>query len=114
MNVAEFLLARIQEDETTARKVGDIIAGAIEASGPFAPARVLTDLETKRRIIDAWQVAKRRWLSDDAPAEAAVAADTLDGILLLLAQPYADHPDYDFQHDPYGTVQTVVCISVDE
>lgn len=56
------------------------------------PARVLADVESKRRVValhDAWdtedsgQMAPAYW---EAPVEA---------ILCALAQPYADHPDFD-------------------
>ncbi|MFE4691250.1 DUF6221 family protein [Streptomyces sp. NPDC056749] len=48
------------------------------------PARTLADVEAKRRLID-WVL---RWPMRPAPPS------SVNGVLELLALPYADHPDY--------------------
>lgn len=53
------------------------------------PARVLTDVEAKRRII-ARMTMLRRLRPGDLAAEVCA-----DGTLCALALPYADHPDCD-------------------
>lgn len=117
VNLTEFLLARIAEDEAVAR-------GAIEGhparsaswwddqddeDGPmpslgidgscslqqalhiarFDPARVLAECEAKRRIVE--------WHSETHECEDGVAwmPQHIFRTLVVLAQPYADHPDFD-------------------
>lgn len=86
MNLVEFLLARIEEDETEARVVSPTIRGYVSyADGRDARrvARVLAECDAKRRIIDWHDLAERQY----GPRTAA-------GILEILALPYAEHPDY--------------------
>ena len=73
MDVVDFLRARLDEDEAVARK---------------APARVLREVEAKRRIIQEHvdQVEM------DDPCVPIVAGERP---LRHLAAVYADHPDYD-------------------
>lgn len=54
------------------------------------PARVLAEVEAKRRII-----TEAEWLAENAPASPVVADYCAPVLLRLLAPPYADHPDYD-------------------
>lgn len=111
LTITEFLLARVSEDEAVAREAtagpwtayGDGVLLGTSANpevcrgvkswnmahlSTFDPARVLAECEAKRRIIllldttnspgidvGAWTIAKM--------------------ILHPLAQPYADHPDFD-------------------
>jgi hypothetical protein len=54
----------------------------------FDPARVLADVEAKRRIIERWEHATRD--PDDFEEQWG-----LEWAMRALAQPYADHPDFD-------------------
>ena len=52
------------------------------------PARVLAEVEAKRRIITSYQL-----FATDPVQSGTYVSGLLDAILLLV-QPYADHPDY--------------------
>jgi hypothetical protein len=97
MSLAEFLLARIAEDEdrigdsaapprtwsetfidSEAAKLGRPIPAASPVVKPLAQARV--ECDAKRRLVE--------W------AAAASAPEYQGYVLPLLALPYADHPDY--------------------
>ncbi len=103
MTLTEFLLARIAEDEETARQPDLMWPSswtakfhhyeALRETKPrdyamgryctqFDPARVLAECEAKRRIVALAESVT------DMHAE----WETLE---MLLALPYADHPDYD-------------------
>ncbi|RPE34931.1 DUF6221 family protein [Kitasatospora cineracea] len=58
------------------------------------PARVLAEVDAKRRIIAQYERARegRRTHPDDLASAGAVLA--LYGAVKLLALPYAEHPDY--------------------
>ena len=116
--LAEFLLARIAEDEAVAR---DEIARQEKWPAPagaayavtmvdiITPARVLAECDAKRRIVE---LHGRR--DDDTCAECGDGEpDTGPGdrgwfeaahwpclTLQLLALPYADHPDFQEQWKP--------------
>lgn len=85
--LADFLLARITEDEWGIRQVEkreqDMTRVDLWFGYPLV-GRVLAECEAKRRIV-AWelQVAERAHLQPEQRV-----------ILQLLALPYADHPDY--------------------
>ena len=104
-DLAEFLLARIQEDEAAAKDAGANVwteqsSGVLDTGewpdGVHAlgdsrvtrfiaehdPVRVLAECDTKRRIIKTLS-----W--DDDPWRGA-----RDYLLMLLALPYADHDAY--------------------
>lgn len=119
MDLVEFLTARLDEDEHAARAatpgpwaVDDesyaeavraedvaVVAGGRwggEASvfestadalhiARHDPARVLAEVDAKRQLL-AWVL---RWPMRPHPPS------SVDGVLELLALPYADHPDYD-------------------
>lgn len=95
MELTEFLLARIAEDEAVARRAAD----EFDINDPFpaahvtyAPARVLAECEAKRRIVeimlDQIDLGRRagRWLNWEDMAMQTLRA---------LALPYRDHPDFD-------------------
>lgn len=115
MNLADFLLARIAEDEELARDTaaehynGDHGGtGCCGQSRQFlsahAPARVLAECEAKRRIVELHAVStKREWVNPiDGPAyqedehTCAICGwvPEVCETIKLLALPYADHPDY--------------------
>lgn len=68
LDLADFLLARIAEDEAVARD-----DYRCNTDLRWTPARMLAECEAKRRLI-ALQLQRHAYL--------------------LLALPYADHPDY--------------------
>jgi hypothetical protein len=113
--LTEFLLARIAEDEASAQESWRDLTGqdcsawfdAIEAVvvrdsadevcrlpdgdghvsqfvARYDPARALADCEAKRRIV--------KWVND-WPLRPAPPS-SVDGLLPLLALPYANHPDF--------------------
>lgn len=127
MSLTEFLTARLDEDEAVAREAHydgqrwfaeeEVVNGDVEY-GPtlvldrkcdalhaarWSPARVLAEVEAKRRIVGA-RAAIGFPEGADIPegqgpvwldgAHVAVAAER-DRTLRLLALPYVDHPDYD-------------------
>lgn len=113
--LADFLLARYAEDEAVAREA--IANEGVRATPGMPPwpgetynlsvlkrggtlvyiptARVLADVEAKRRIVRTSQVASIDGDGSlfDRLAMPAVRA-TLTTVLRALALPYADHPDY--------------------
>lgn len=87
--LAEFLLERIAEDEAHDgwHTVECGVGLGYWATGRCIcgyPARILADCEAKRRIV-AW-VNQWPWRAEPP--------SSVDGLLPLLALPYADHPDY--------------------
>lgn len=99
MNIAEFLKARLGEDEEFADRQGEkyaamghLIAGPdcyLHSLLEFTIKRVLRDVEAKRRILAMHETGMTMpWL--DNPME-SVAGVTLR----ILAAVYNDHPDYD-------------------
>lgn len=111
MNVSEFLLARIAEDEAVARSA---IGKRVDVSATWSDfevsrhidrwssARVLADCEAKRRIV-AW-CSERNHVAIRFPgSDPTDPANYIDGdyahrsdspVLRLLALPYVDHPGY--------------------
>lgn len=119
-DLAEFLLARIAEDEAAARGAGGLTwsAGAgifythtVEDSerqpviydegapteaqadhiAAWSPARVLIECEAKRQLIELAQgLVYLREIGDPVAPSTPVGQDILE----ILAVPYADHPDY--------------------
>ena len=105
MDLADFLLARLAEDEAVARQLGQMWALVAEgdrrgldsgvregmdsifsvadgAPADSAPSRLVAELDAKRRIVER--------VTDVARASCAVC----DEVLALLALPYTGHPDY--------------------
>lgn len=99
-DLAEFLLARIAEDQALAREstgVEDSSGGAVAWAKTderwlleIDPARLLTECEAKRQIIER---ARMAWDNSDC-TECNEAGYLADDLLKLLALPYAGHPDY--------------------
>ena len=109
-DLVEFLLARIAEDEAVAAELGELWlmvadadrrrldAGVREgmssvfgvahgAPASSAPARLVAELDAKRRIVE--------FCSGQVSADGRHGSSTYGiSVLLLLALPYADHPDY--------------------
>ena len=98
-DLAEFLLARIAEDERIAAAWKDDTETwsnpyesgvAIAFQDRFGLSRVLADCEAKRRIVEADPRYGNPWngCGDDCEVKAH------EWVLRALAAPYADHPDY--------------------
>jgi hypothetical protein len=100
--LTDFLLARIAEDERLATEysgltppfpppweIGLYYEEGIAMALTVSAARVLAECEAKRRIV-ALAVDYSPELEHGDNGEWA-----LDSTLLLLAQPHADHPDFD-------------------
>ena len=120
MTLTEFLLARIAEDEADAAEVQSHVnrwrreqlqgADGTQASivlatsegGPCDPQRVLAECEAKRRIVEVagprevWTAATVRIGAQEmrVPGEMLSMPGKCPEVLLILALPYADHPDY--------------------
>jgi hypothetical protein len=98
LTLADFLLARIAEDEEAAREVGPYLLRSsqrtsIAHADRWHPTRVLAECQAKRRIVGRLAAAERA--AKGATTEYAEGYD--HGILdaaRFLALPYADHPDY--------------------
>jgi hypothetical protein len=110
MELHEFLIARVSEDEAAARRLPESRwyvddDGCLEQpidEGPdgedilpnhhnswhlaLDPARVLAECESKRRIVEMMRASY---------SENDVEYWALHDALQLLALPYASHPDYD-------------------
>lgn len=111
MNLTEFLLARIAEDEEGAqtkfvarrmigRKIVEVPIAMRPGGWALSPARVLAECEAKRRIVEMHPIYGDD-LGDDAqhdcPGEWVNHVDDPNEpcpTLRLLALPYADHPSY--------------------
>lgn len=103
--LADFLIARVDEDAQIARFVkwdsptedeqfcawatpSDLDPDRLIVAIDYQ--RVLADCAAKRRIIEAYLEV----VSQEAPAYAA-AADYMETVVRELASAYADHPDYE-------------------
>lgn len=101
MTITEFLTARLDEDEALAREAEpkyDLIRveSYSQANEDHArrhdPARVLAEVEAKRRIV-AYREQDAR--SDLPPVIRDPRLSAFDAALRALALPYASHDDYD-------------------
>lgn len=106
MNITEFLLARIAEDEDRAKMARGWQTGSRHEGQPldwsihmdrWSPDRVLAECETKRRIVELHRAANGDGACDLC---GGLDADLLRGqwpceTLIALASVYADHPDFD-------------------
>ena len=90
--IAAFLLARIAEDEATAK--AGVGAPDLIPLGCHDPERVLAECAAKRAIVEKAQRADEAFGRQINPATSA-ASFALTEVLCRLAAPYADHPDYD-------------------
>lgn len=93
MNITDFLLARISEDEADARvdavemdRSSVSVQFDCATQARFTPARVLAECAVKREIIS--------WWVDGLIGYVRVNDGELTNPLLPLAAVYASHPDY--------------------
>lgn len=86
MTLVEFLTARLDEDEAKAHRA------RVEGE-QWPSARVLADVDAKRRIVDSY-----RWQIDNADrpfaSERIGEARIAEHHVKLLALSYADNPDF--------------------
>ena len=113
-DLAEFLLARIAEDETDARSAVGSDGTTTQHVARWNPARVLAECGAKRRIIAAHQTYGEVYDAADMTYPHAAGScvtcgfgDTWEAVeygsgddypcptLRFLAAPYSDHPDFD-------------------
>jgi hypothetical protein len=92
MNIAEFLEARIEEDERRAGSGWSSLGVERWATDNYGrnaltPSAVLAECAAKRAVMDA----QRTQEDDDDPSAWIVASNVL---LKSLATVYKDHPDY--------------------
>jgi hypothetical protein len=111
--LVEFLTAQLDEDEAAASGLHDIALCKLAIYGPAdprwgwecdcgQPARVLAEVDAKRRILELHRASTDHHADKDPYCVGCWEAGGLDGApshpcptLRLLALPYADHPDYD-------------------
>jgi hypothetical protein len=110
MKLTEFLNARLDEDEAVAQRAHASTPGRGLFNGPgldpvIPRDRLLAEVEAKRRIMRLAYEATG--LDMDKDLDRAVEAREKSGIafvgermLMALAAPYADHPDYDEEWRP--------------
>ncbi len=103
MDLVTFLRARLDEDETVSRAaLGPTVLIADDKLRPAPdqathvrrhdPARVLREVEAKRRIVDRYADVQDGWVAmDECPDCLFPGARWL---LQTLALSYSDHPDY--------------------
>lgn len=122
VTLVEFLLARIAEDEQTARRAalhlernpsrlydGTPPEWVAHVRGVGSPERVARECAAKRHIVEMHEEHRSRVMAYRSPrwADVWTDADKVDhkkaearhrvseDVLHALAAPYADHPDYD-------------------
>ena len=118
-DIVRFLEARIAEDEKLVRVAvtnATISTGLAEdditwrwvsvarsgfrgdVEGAPTPQRVLAECEAKRNLIEmigGTDIAQFRRSDEPIPiSQSFMRRDVADGLLRIMAQPYADHPDF--------------------
>jgi hypothetical protein len=109
IGITNFLLARLDEDETAAEPGDhrDIVYVRAERNGfliggeAIEQRRILADIAAKRRIVERYQRAMTAAVEyDELEAETEALLAALLWPLWDLAAAYADHPDYDQEWRP--------------
>lgn len=117
MTITEFLIARLDEDESIARMADSVSSQPDEVDGDpaaaapslpqqqrhidrWSPARVLVDIAAKRTIVQTYEELGQvltKALDGGHADEAAVTRNLFAGLqvaVLAHAMTFADHPDY--------------------
>jgi Family of unknown function (DUF6221) len=107
-DLTEFLTARLDEDEADAHHAArNVVLDASfldDNAGDRAlahwlrhdPARVLREVEAKRKILAMWQEPEtERYLPTGEVVAQVAVADAIDSVVRELNTVYSDHPDYD-------------------
>jgi len=102
MTLAEFYAARLDEIEQRAGYVHDDGRDKEPLGGTGRcvcgwPARVLREVEAKRKILETIDHAERE---SDAVDNIQIDGYLADDLRKLLALPFSDHPDYDQEWRP--------------
>lgn len=99
MTIAEFLTARLDEDEALWRQADaeglllEVPGAPVVRADGMTPRRFLADITAKRAIVAECVEAEAYYRAHaDAPAGELTGLRTA---VRLLAQPYADHPEFD-------------------
>ncbi len=104
-DLVAFLRARLDEDEQIARAadgnrafdgtgtIPDLISTVAIHVARHDPARVLAEVDAKRRLIDSY-LPEASKTDEQVNEEWGYGSALADDLLRLLALPYADHPDY--------------------
>lgn len=113
MDLSQFLLARIADDEAWLGAEAFYLDSCQECAfgqqphSPYSRARLAADCEAKRRIAGLHQPHVPDWSSDPPGCESCTNWDDYPFVVQhkgegwpcltfrILAAPYADHPDYD-------------------
>lgn len=101
MDIVEFLLERIKEDEAAARKL--LADASVPESAQWYERRLLLECEVKKRLIGIVARARQSVLASmvtDPDGDGQWLAQSIGWLgesLNTLALPYYDHPD--FEHD---------------
>ena len=109
MTITDFLLARLGAEENIAKAASRYEGGEFGSWAPYrdgspseireqvkrqSPSRTLADCDSKRRLIGF--VAIDANTQPQGPlSESTDWHQTATGVLMLLAAPYAGHPDFD-------------------
>lgn len=105
--ITDFLLDRIAEDEAVARATlanfgltRDLEGSMLAHVAHFDPARILTECEAKRRIVELhghWQVRWEGFPRADREVQYCMHDQAVAPCptLRALAQVYSDHPSFD-------------------
>lgn len=101
MTIVEFLTARLDAEEKIARAAYVTTEDWVAYQDPYGTARVtgmsgsrvLREVAAKRAIVAAWITADE--MAGPYPGTDAGHEMGLHEALVLLAQPYAEHPDFD-------------------
>lgn len=92
-DLVTFLRARLDEDEHAATEERDADSWNEYDDDTYnSPARVLREVEAKRRIVSLYRLSFRK---DGQPSPEGGYAEAYWDVLRLLAEPYSDHPDFD-------------------
>ncbi|WP_346536961.1 DUF6221 family protein [Micromonospora sp. DPT] len=90
-DLVTWLRAQLDIDEKWARDTGGPLYGEPHDVGtPGHHARVLAEVDAKRRIIDKYEL----WSDEKFPDSNGGYASALADVLSMLALPYADRPGY--------------------
>jgi hypothetical protein len=99
VTLADFLMARIAEDEAAAQSAADPMDRIGDGMEVWDgkdwrqfpdPARVLAECKAKKKIVERWEDPFGEWSAEQAEA----ARKQKEAALRHLALPFADHPEY--------------------
>jgi hypothetical protein len=98
MAIPEFLAARLDDAAKTARfvqaEIGDGVGVTVYGQNVYDPAHVLAEVAAKRALLA--QLQHKRDSFQRYPNQGnANGMFELERVAQMLAQPYADHPDFD-------------------